>query len=95
MIESAKTGIIDRRRLEKFSRLIPGINLSLYKLLIQQVIPKFNTASLEHWKQNDTILNQLDQSATELAVVRPGSMWSGRHGQVPSVMQLYFIVRNL
>lgn len=95
IIESATIGIVGRRRLENFFRLIPGINLSLSKLLNQPVIPKFNTASLKHRKQNDIILNQLEHSATELAVVRPGSMWSGRNGQVPPAMQLYFIVRKL
>jgi len=95
MIESATIGIIGRHRLEKFSRLFPGINLSLSELLIQQVIPKFNTASLKHWKQTDIILYQLDQSATELAVVRPGSMWLGRNGQVPPAIKLYFIVGKL
>jgi hypothetical protein len=48
MLVSATIGITDRRLLEKFSRLIPVVNSSLSKLLIQQVIPKFNTASLKH-----------------------------------------------
>jgi hypothetical protein len=79
MTVSATIVITVRRRLEKFSMFIPGISLSLYKLLIQQ-IPKFNTASLKHWKQNDITLNQLEQSAIELVVVRPGLLWSGKNG---------------
>ena len=93
MIESATIGTIGRRQLEKFSSLIPGINLSFSKPFIQQVIPKFNTASLKHWKQNNINLNQLEQSATELAVVWPGSMWLGRNGRFPPAIQLHFIVR--